>query len=85
MGQSQLNYLLLRHLKNINRTPKKITKSTIYKTILRNDDGAGGLSTSALYQLLVSNSIKGFQSKISHWPLNWLELSVSDLTKQINR
>jgi hypothetical protein len=85
MGQKQLNNLLLRHLKNINRTTKKITGSTIYKTILRNDDGAGGLSTSALYQLLVANSIKGIRNNIAYWPLNWLELSVSDLTKHINR
>jgi hypothetical protein len=83
MGQQQLNYLLLKHLRNINRTSKKINYTTTFKSILRNDDGRGGLSTSALYQLLVTNSIKGNHKNLIKWPMDWLEMNVSDLTRSI--
>ena len=83
MGQHQLNYLLLKHLRNINRTSKKINYTTTFKSILRNDDGRGGLSTSALYQLLVINSIKGNHKNLIKWPMDWLEMNVSDLTRTI--
>ena len=81
MGQQQLNFLLIKHLRNINRTTNKINHSTTFKSILRNDDGRGGLSTSALFQLLVSNSIKGKHKNLIKWPMNWLEMNISDLTR----
>lgn len=81
MGKQQLNFLLLKHLRNINRTTQNIHFKTTFNTILRNDDGRGGLSTSALYQLLVTNAIKGKHKNLINWPLNWLDMTIADLTR----
>ena len=55
----------------------------LYQHVLQKNDGMGGLSSSDLYQVLVQNSIKSQQKQVRHWPNNWLELTVLDLSVYI--
>lgn len=83
MSLKKLNTILVQHLININRTRQEVCNNTVFKNILQDNDGMGGLSSSDLYQLLVQNSIKSQQKKVRNWPNNWLELTVWDLSEQI--
>lgn len=83
MSFQKLNILLVQHLANINRTRQEICNNTVFKNILQDNDGMGGLSSSDLYRLLVQNSIKSQQQQLRNWPNNWLELTVWDLSEQL--
>lgn len=84
MNFQKLNEILVQHLANINRTKQDVCKNTIFKHVLQENDGMGGLSSSDLYQVLVQNSIKSQQKQVRHWPNNWLELTVLDLSERIS-
>lgn len=83
MSLKKLNTILVQHLSNINRTRQEVCNNTIFKNVLQDNDGMGGLSSSDLYQLLVQNSIKSQQQQLKSWPHNWLELTVWDLSERI--
>lgn len=83
MKLKKLSSILVLHLQNINRTEQEVTATTIYKNILTQNDGMGGLSSSDLYQLLVQNNIKSLNKQLKVWPNNWLDLTVFDLSEHI--
>ncbi|WMX16104.1 MULTISPECIES: hypothetical protein [unclassified Aureispira] len=83
MSFKKLNDILVQHLTNINRTRQDVCNNTVFKNVLQDNDGMGGLSSSDLYRLLVQNSIKSNNQQLRSWPQDWLELTVWDLSEQI--
>lgn len=81
MGFEQLYNLLVQHLQNLSRNKEVVTDNTIYSNVLPTNDGMGGLSSSALYELLVKNALKSQNVKLKDWPNDWLNLSVRDLAE----
>lgn len=83
MGFEQLYNLLIRHLQNLNKVQEVVNHNTVYCNVLPTNDGMGGMSSSALYELLVKNALKSQNSQLKTWPNDWLNLSVWDLAESI--
>jgi hypothetical protein len=75
--------VMMYYIQAFNDENVTISPNTIHNECLRNDDGFASVSSIQMYRDSVRWTLYKKQKQIKDWPINWVEISVQELARQI--
>jgi hypothetical protein len=84
MTNEQLRAVMRFQLSSFNDEGVEITDTVIHSQVLSDSDGfSTGTSSKAAYKAFVRNTLSRNGHADAKWPVDWLNLSVTDLAAQL--